>query len=215
MKHIIKKIIPKFILIYRQNNYLKKVISDWNNGKKVGAPPHLIKQLHIKNLQNKFNAKILVETGTYLGAMVKAQAKFFTKIYTIEVSKEIYIKTKEELKLLSNVDFILGDSGEVLQELVTKIKEPALFWLDGHYSGGITSKGILNTPIYKELDSILNTPYQHVILIDDAQDFKGTDDYPSIDDLKNYIYGIKKSYTFKVKDNMIFILPKDVSIVID
>lgn len=133
MKNIIKKIIPKFILDYRQKNFEKKLILEWRNHKGDKAPPHIVKQLHIKNLKNAFNTEVLVETGTYLGAMVKAQSKSFKKIYTVEISEELYPKTKQELKYLKNVDFILGDSGEVLQALAKKITEPALFWLDGHY----------------------------------------------------------------------------------
>lgn len=212
MKDLLKKIIPNFILENRQKKFQLALVQNWNNGKKIGAPPHIIKQLHIKNLQKAFHAQVLVETGTYLGDMVKAQQTTFKKIYTIEVSEVIYNQTKHNLNSLTHVDFLLGDSGEVLQKLTAQIKETALFWLDGHYSGGITSKGILNTPIYKELDSIFETPFQHIILIDDAQDFKGMDDYPSIAELKNYVSSKKPSYFFDVKDNMIFILPSKVAI---
>ena len=212
MKRFIKKLIPEFILTYRSKKYIDGVILHWKNNNTKGAPPHIIKQLHIKNLQNKFNVHVLVETGTYLGSMVKAQCLNFKYIYTIEVSEEIFASTKNSLKALTNVEFLLGDSGEVLQKLVNQIKEPALFWLDGHYSGGITSKGVLNTPIFKELDSIFETPFRHVILIDDAQDFTGKDDYPSIEDLKQYLISKNNNYIFKIKDNMIFILPTDINI---
>ena len=215
MKEFFKKITPNFILRYKEKKFISKLIIDWMNGPKTGAPPHIIKQLHIKNLKNKFNLNILVETGTYLGEMVKAQSNVFEYIYTIEVSNEIYNQTKKKLKHLTNVSFMLGDSGEVLQKLVGEIKEPALFWLDGHYSGGITSKGVLNTPIFKELDYIFATSFQHVILIDDARDFTGNDDYPTIESLKAYVKSIKGNYLFKVQDNMIFILPTEVSIIIN
>ena len=73
-----------------------------------------------------------------------------------------------------------GDSGEILPELLNNINEPILFWLDGHYSAGNTSKGSLNTPIIKELVTIFQHPIkQHIILIDDARLFNGADDYPT------------------------------------
>lgn len=212
MKEIIKKLIPEFLLKKRKEKYLASLIANWRNNSEKGAPPHIIKQLHIKNLRTQLNLHVLVETGTYLGEMVKAQAKEFKKIITIEVSESIYKKTSAELAHLTHVEFILGDSGQVLQELVKKLTEPTLFWLDGHYSGGVTSKGELNTPIYKELHSIFNSNFEHSILIDDARDFKGTDDYPTIEELKNFVLKYKPSCFFTVKDNLIFILPKQISI---
>ncbi|MFO0323077.1 MAG: hypothetical protein ACK504_11705 [Bacteroidota bacterium] len=215
MKELLKKLVPKFILKWHQEKFQRELVKNWYAKSSGKAPPHIIKQLHIKNLKTKFNTNILVETGTYLGAMVKAQADTFKKIYTIEVSEEIYIKTKKSLSNLTHVEFMLGDSGEVLKKLASQISETALFWLDGHYSFGITSKGVLNTPIYKELDYIFGTNFDHVILIDDAMDFTGNEDYPTIEELQNYVKTKKENYVFNVKDNMIFVLPFEATINID
>ncbi len=212
MKETLKKFIPEFVLKKRKEKYLSALIANWRKNSEKGAPPHIIKQLHIKNIRAQLDLHILVETGTYLGDMVKAQATEFKKVITIEVSETIYKRTTADLSYLKNVQFILGDSGVVLQRVTKELDEPALFWLDGHYSGGITSKGELNTPIYKELDSIFDSKFEHSILIDDARDFKGTDDYPLIEELKNFVMKRKPSYFFDVKDNLIFILPAKVPI---
>ena len=84
------------------------------------------------------------------------------------------------------------------------MNEPCLFWLDGHYSEGITAKGQLNTPILAELNHILNHSIKdHVILIDDARCFNGLDDYPTIDELKKIIVDKKPALQFSVADDII------------
>ena len=60
---------------------------------------------------------------------------------------------------------------------VGKLEEPTLFWLDGHYSGGVTARGSKETPILDEVDKILSTKEsRHVLIVDDARCF-GTDPY--------------------------------------
>ena len=83
------------------------------------------------------------------------------------------------------VKIIKGDSGKVLKDIVKEISEPILFWLDGHYSSEffigdeyfVTAKSDLNTPVEEELRTILASRRDHIILIDDARLFNGTDDY--------------------------------------
>jgi len=57
--------------------------------------------------------------------------------------------------------------------------------LDAHFSGGITSKGDLETPIVTELSHILTHPCaaDHVVLIDDARLFVGANDYSTLEGL--------------------------------
>jgi hypothetical protein len=52
-----------------------------------------------------------------------------------------------------------------------------LFWLDGHFCGGVSAHGDKGTPILEELNLILSHRVkEHVILIDDARLFNGTFD---------------------------------------
>jgi len=69
-----------------------------------------------------------------------------------------------------------------MPEIVAKMQDPALFWFDGHYSGGDTAKGDLETPVSTELQAILASPVKvHVILVDDVRCFDGSHDYPHLD----------------------------------
>ena len=83
-------------------------------------------------------------------------------------------------------------------------REPCLFWLDGHYSAGITAKGEKETPIWEELEHICDHPIKnHVILIDDASLFVGKNDYPNLDSLQKFVESRFPDNIFEVRDDMI------------
>jgi len=130
--------------------------------------------------------KNLVETGTYLGDMVEAMRSGFQNVYSIELNGDLHKLAKIRFSRCGNVHLIQGDSGIAMDSILSHIKSPTIFWLDGHYSSGSTSKGVLNTPIERELVSIQNHELsgQHAILIDDARLFDGTNDYPTIERVK-------------------------------
>jgi hypothetical protein len=126
----------------------------------------------INDIARQYELNILVETGTYLGGLIYKFKNRFKKLYTVELAEELYINATQKFEPYHHIFPIFGDSGEVLSNLVPKLDEPALFWLDGHYSGGFTAKGELDAPIGKELSAIISAierGISHVILIDDAR----------------------------------------------
>lgn len=117
-----------------------------------------------------------------MGEMVEAQKLRFDKIYSIELGIDLYQKAKRRFKGNKSVTIINGDSGKVLPVLLEEISEPAIFWLDGHYSGGITAKADKECPIFEELDAIFKfNKFNHVLLIDDARCINGENDLQSRD----------------------------------
>ena len=165
-----------------------KEIRRWAKNGRSKSPPQPYKSKIIKMYAKKFSINIFIETGTYLGNTVNAVKKSFKKIYSIELNRTLYLKAKQKFIKYKHINVILGDSSEKLPEILSKIESPCLFWLDAHYSGGNTSKTNVETPITKELQCILNYPHKnHVILIDDALDFTGKNDYPTIPELKEMI----------------------------
>ncbi len=173
-----------------------------------GADPHHIKQQTIINFAEKFNINILVETGTYLGEMVEAMKPHFEKIYSIELSKELYQKAKNKFKDEKNIKIIQGDSGIELGKLLKEINQPVLFWLDGHYSEGITAQGDKDTPIYEELTHIFNANLNTaVIIIDDARCFGSDPAYPSIQELSDFVKTHSPDVNIEVKGDSIRITP--------
>jgi hypothetical protein len=186
MRLLIKQIRKLFgkALEEPESNALKT----WERMGKPVPPPHLVKQLVIASLQAQYNYNLFIETGTYLGDMIEAPKNKFKQLYSIELGEDLYNKAIKRFEHDHHVNIINGDSGVVLINLCQNIDQPAIFWLDGHYSAGITAKGEKSCPIYEELDAIFNSkPFDHILLIDDARLFLGEDDYPTIARLTGYI----------------------------
>jgi hypothetical protein len=140
--------------------------------------------------------------------MVFAQLNYFDIIYSVELSESLYKKAVYRFKKYTKVRLYQGDSANVLGEIVKDLTKPAIFWLDGHYSGGETAKGEKECPIWAELEHILNHHLPHILLIDDARCFIGQGDYPTIDELQQYFEKKKRTYSFEVKDDVIRVILK-------
>ena len=174
------------------------------------------RQLILK-YKKKYNADILVETGTFLGDTAFALKVHFEKIYTIELQSELAFKAKERFERDATVEVIQGDSALVLIDLVPKLNSKTIYWLDAHYSAEVavegsilmTAKADKETPIIEELEMILKDGLKdNVILIDDARCFTGHHDYPTFLALKQYLRkkGIGEK-AVSVKNDIIRITP--------
>ena len=175
---------------------------------------HTAKEQIVKDYLKKFSIDMFIETGTYEGIMANAIAPHVKHLYTIELDEKLYEFAKRNLKDNDNIHTFHGDSGEILPNILSNViainieKKPCLFWLDAHYSEGKTAKGETNTPILKELEAVLNSPYDHVILIDDARCYTGEDDYPTQLELKAMIHKVHPDWVFEVENDIIRIHPK-------
>jgi len=188
----------------------KEQLAEWERNGKPLPPPHIVKQMAIEEYLRKFHTEILVETGTYLGEMVEAQRDHFKKIYSVELSKKLFNKAQKRFKDQSHIKILYGDSGSVLNKLMNEIDKPALFWLDGHYSHGMTAKGEKECPVPEELRAILKSSLPHIILIDDARLFNGTHDYPTIEQVMEIIRSNKRPYLVEIKDDIIRLTPSHI-----
>lgn len=170
-------------------------------------PSPKVKQGHVIDYARRYDLHVFVETGTYLGEMVNAVKKIFKVIYSVELSNELHERAMQWFTDYEHIHLLQGDSGKVIAELTRKIDSPCLFWLDAHYSGGITARGDIDTPIIAELENIFSRPYKDVILIDDARCFIGEDQYPTIEFVESYVKEKRPEYKVSMKDDIIFIHP--------
>lgn len=85
-------------------------------------------------LRDKYNIEVVVETGTYLGRTTKFLAKAFKKVFTIDVAEEYISHTKNELSDYANIEYICGNTLDVLGSVCEKIGggQTVLFFLDAH-----------------------------------------------------------------------------------
>ncbi len=181
-------------------------IAIWRLSGRPVPPPHVVKQELIRRYGRIFDLRTLVETGTYLGEMVEAQRRHFEQVLSIELSPTLYQAAREKFAGANNVTLLQGDSADLIESVVARLAGPALFWLDGHYSAGITALGALATPVREELDVILRSRHDHVILVDDARCF-GTGDYPNLDAVSKMVTELRPGWTCRVADDVIRIHP--------
>lgn len=144
----------------------------WNNKNYASPSPHFIKQRVL--LRNSIPGSIWVETGTYLGETTKELSKHGSFVYSIEPEPALYSRAADCFRSHPNVEILKGLSEEVFPSLLPKLSGDINFWLDGHYSSGITHRGPQDTPILEELAHIsanLNHFRKVCVMIDDIRFF--------------------------------------------
>ena len=171
--------------------------------------PHVYKQKTIAELARRYQLRTLVETGTYRGNMVHAMRNLFERIYSIELSPELCVKAQQRFRKQRHIAILQGDSATVLPRLISSLSSPALFFLDGHYSGGITARGDEDSPVTSEISTVLEqVRLRFAILIDDARFFNGGNGYPTIDHLQNLVASQGRRMTLAVENDLIRITPQ-------
>lgn len=116
--------------------------------------------LEFLKLKEKFDIKIAVETGSYLGNTTHWLGENFERVYSIENNKEYYDITSNYCSDLKNVELLLGNSQNILGALIGKIKnERCVFFLDAHWGN------VCPTPF--ELSEIKRMEIPPIIIIHD------------------------------------------------
>lgn len=166
--------------------------------------PPFIKRSIILRYALDYGCKTLVETGTQYGDTPWLFRNRFETIYTIELSPTLADMARKRFWRHPNIKVVEGDSGEKLAELLPMLQSKTLFWLDGHYSAGLTAQADKDCPIFEELRSIAKfCPVPYVILIDDARCFGKDKDYPSLEALFTFIHQEMLGYAIKVEYDFI------------
>ena len=182
----------------------RKAYKEWERNGKPAPPPPLVKHRIIKNYALTFSLDTLIETGTYLGETVLAVKDVFDNIFSIELDETLAGRAQKKFSKYRHITILQGDSGEIIKDILSGIKKPCLFWLDSHYSGGLTTKGEYDTPILQELSHIFNHQIKdHVLLIDDARHFAGEKDYPTLQELQDFALKNRPGWSFSVRYDII------------
>lgn len=158
----------------------------------------------VRGYLQRYEIKSFVETGTYLGGMVEAVRDSVNWVYTIELNAQLFEMARERFAG-ANITVLHGDSGVLLPNIIDTLRSPALFWLDAHYSAkAVTARAPeYDTPILIELEALKRSTVAHIILIDDARLFNGTNDYPTVE----YIRALFSDKRVTVEDDIIRITP--------
>jgi hypothetical protein len=160
--------------------------------------------LVIRDYAQQYKIRVFVETGTNVGETTAALLSDFDVLNTIELDPALHQQAQRRFGGHGHVNCLLGDSGEWLRSVVPYFDTPVLFWLDGHYSGGITARGVTDTPIVAELEAAVHAPEGSVILIDDMRLFGGMQehteefaDYPHVDAVRALVESNRFHFTVK------------------
>jgi len=162
----------------------------WNKRRYAAPSPNSVKQSCL--IRNGVPNATWVETGTYLGTTTLQLSKHALFVYSIEPSPTLFTNAKNHFSKFDNVEIINGLSENVFKTLLPKISGNVNFWLDGHYSEGITFEGPQSTPIIDELFLIsqhLDNFDKTTICVDDVRCFDPSREfsaYPSVDFLVNW-----------------------------
>jgi hypothetical protein len=204
--------LKRFLLrsnLYPESRYqraLQREFDLWDANGRRPPSPTLFKQKIVQQFGRTHGLGVLVETGTYMGAMVQCCQTLFSQIYSVELQKDYYQRARRRFSRVSHVIILPGDSAQQLPEVLRKLNQPALFWLDAHYSGDLTAKANKETPVMQELALILGHNIKgHVILVDDARCFDGTHDYPTHETVSKIAASV--DYSFSVTDDVMRLVP--------
>ena len=189
---------------WRRSRRERREAAAWDEQGRPVPPPPALKRETLRDYAHRFGLTVFVETGTYLGDTTAVLKDEFRRVVSIELSEPLYERARRRFARSKHVELLQGDSGKILQPIVSKLEVPALFWLDGHYSAGITAKGEHETPVFEELEGILASPVSgHVVLVDDARLFTGRNGWPSLDRLRAFVVERNPRTTFDVVDDII------------
>lgn len=169
--------------------------------------PHLLKQRTVREYAERFGLRVLVETGTYYGEMVAAMKKRFAEIYSVEYDHALAARAQKKFSSLPHVHIVEGDSQKAIPEIIGRLQQPALFWLDAGYYGWAGLQGDKQR-LTSELEAILRDQrYGHVILMDDARGLNGQNGAPTVEQLKQRIETDFPGRKVEVKHDILRITP--------
>lgn len=122
-------------------------------------------------LKRTYDIDIAIETGTFQGNTTSFFAHLFDQVHTIEIIPSSQQVVKEKFSLFPNVHCHLGNSDDVLKELLLIMDDkPILFYLDAHWGN--------YWPLNNELAAICKTHFDNCIIVIDDFQVPGRPDIP-------------------------------------
>ncbi len=136
----------------------------------------------VLQLHDRYDVRILVETGSYKGGTARLAAPHFDWVYSIEAYRPRYDRlTAARREFPANITFLFGDSRIELARILATANAPTLCWLDAHWCGeGAHDSAGDECPLLDELAALKTSAHaaRHVLMIDDARLFTAAPPYP-------------------------------------
>ena len=177
--------------LYRAFRFRFTEASEWKSRQYAAPSPVLIKRQVL--MRNSAPNATWVETGTFLGETTKFLAPTAKHVFSLEPEPALFRRAKQRFANTPNVSIINVTSEVCFPSLLPTLSGTVNFWLDGHYSAGVTFRGNADTPIIEELAQIeanLQRFSKVNVLVDDVRCFNPSlaeySSYPPIDFLVDW-----------------------------
>jgi hypothetical protein len=182
----------------------------------VGAVPEQL----VRRLAELLDIRRAVETGTYLGESTEVLVRIFGRVETIELSRRLAWRAQLKFLFRPGVKVRRGDSAKLLQQAT----EPTFYWLDAHWSGGITAGREHECPVVDEIRCTSPGDPSDCYLIDDAHMFTkpvppphDQRHWPRLGELETVVARERAGHVLVVGDrlNVLAVIPRDAVDVIE
>lgn len=183
-----------------------------------GVPRNLVSAI-----VSRIPFKYFIETGTFQGGTARWASSCFQEVHTIEVHTPFYEKLVNAPDKPRNLFPHLGNSTEVIPQLLAQMSGHVFFWLDAHYSGSGTGGEAEECPVLEEIRLIAS--FKNIIptiFIDDARMFLGPpppphkpEQWPRIDQIFATIREYLPEHLTSVQDDVIISAPGAVMKIVD
>lgn len=198
------------VLVFRNSAYAASSFLGWTRANFNSPAPQIVKWSVLSRWGGN---SCWVETGTFLGDTTLFLSKLAKLVKSIEPSQKLAADAVSRLKPFGNIEIICDLSENILDELVSELiskgENDFSFWLDGHFSEGITFQGPVDTPIRTELN-IIGKHFQNIerltVFIDDVRCFNpARHEYRTYPDLNFLVDWATSNQLYWVIEHDIFI----------
>jgi len=165
----------------------------------------------------RLGVRVCYETGTYFGGGAAQLAGLFDRVVTVEASPDLAEFCRRAYQdVLSNVEFVHGNSAEALRVMLQREDEAILLVLDAHwFPSGANVAGLESQcPVVQELAAVAECPQfvanGSIIMIDDADMFLRSlpaafndSDFPTLFELEATLRRLGFQYVFLCDDVLV------------
>ena len=184
----------------------------------MGAINFYIEEGLLELLTRLLPLTTFVETGTFRGDTIEIASKYFSELYSVEMSQELYRAATERFRGQSGLHLNLGDSPDFLREHSEVFRSRAvLFWLDAHWcSADDTAGSDSQSPLLNELQAIGSLHPSSVLLIDDARLYLSPPpephtlaDWPDFHEVVLALLALSPKHRLMVYNDIVVFYPQD------
>lgn len=165
------------------------------------------------DLRDRLALTRAVETGTFRGVTARALAGVFPTVVTIELAAELHARAVTSLSDLSGVTALQGHSAQRLGE-IADAGTPTLYFLDGHWSGGMTEGVNDECPVLEEIEAIGSGHPDDCLIVDDARLFTSApapphraEQWPTLIELFDAIRARRPEHHVTLLDDQVIAVP--------